>query len=425
MSISYKAKYYLRQFIKYTPLYQRTMRAISFEPRDEAARKELMNIISYAIKNCPYYRNYKTVDKNFDIRNYPIIHKSDLLEHSEEMISTKMSRRFMFSVATGGTTGPSVNVIESYKEQIIVTAHNDYIIKKYNIRGGVICSIREHDLKPGEKYRLFGNRLMLSPNSINDNSISFYVNIMKQVGVTFLHVYPTSILSLCKYIQHQKIDTSDMPIKAIIASSEIFSRETKLLIKEVFPAAVIIDSYGQTECVAKGIAIDFEPMRFYSTYGYVELIDTGIREHGNMIAEIVATSLFKKSQPLIRYATGDYVEIDPNGVAYSVIGRTSDFLIGKNGNLIPAIITNAPNTMDNVILIQYYQDKPGEFDYNIVVNDNFTNIDKQMIEKDIYDNFGDSLIGTVKIVDHIEQTKRGKHKKLIQKLDVQSYIDAL
>ena len=423
MNATYRMKHWLRQMVRITPLYRKTMKSISFDPREEEAVKELKKIVAYAIKSCPYYKDYKPVDENFDIKNYPIIHKSDLLAHGEEMISTAINRKMITMVSTGGTTGPSVNVASSYREEIITTAYNNYLFERFG--KGTICTIREHDLKPGEKYRSFGNRLMLSPNSINQESVSYYVDLMKQKGVRFLHVYPTSILSLCKYIQHSGIDTSDLPIKAIVASSEIFAIETKQLIKEVFPTATIVDYYGQTEHVAAGVALDFEPMRFFTSYGYVELIDSGVRERGDVVAEIVSTSLFKTSQPLIRYATGDFVVIDSEGNIRSLLGRTSDFLIGKEGNLIPAVITNRPETMANVLLIQYYQDTPGLFDYNITVNEHFTDADKKMIEEDIYDNFGDTLLGTVKVVDHIEQTARGKHKKLIQKLDVQSYIDAL
>lgn len=423
MNATYRMKYWLRQMVRITPLYRRTMNNITFDPREKEALKELKKIVAYAIKNCPYYKGYKPVDENFDIKDYPILHKSDLLEQGEEMISTAISRKMMTMVSTGGTTGPSVNVVSSYREEIITTAYNNYLFERFG--KGTICTIREHDLKPNEKYRSFGDRLMLSPNSINEKSVSYFVDLMKQKGVRFLHVYPTSILSLCKYIKHAGVDTTDLSIKAIIASSEIFAIETKWLIKEVFPAATIVDYYGQTEHVAAGVALDFEPMRFFTSYGYVELVDSGVREHGDVVAEIVSTSLFKTSQPLIRYATGDFVVIDSKGNIRSLLGRTSDFLIGKEGNLIPAVITNRPETMANVLLIQYYQDTPGLFDYNITVNEHFTDFDKKKIEEDIYDNFGDTLLGTVKVVDHIEQTVRGKHKKLIQKLDVQSYIDAL
>lgn len=424
MSLSYKNKYYLRQLVKLTPLYRKAYKSISFDQSDTRHQEKLKEIIQYAIDNCLYYKDYKPIGADFNIEDYPIIHKPDLLEHGDSMVSQKFRKRQLFSVATGGTTGPSVNVIKSYREEIVTTVYFDSIINQYG-KDGVLCSIREHDLKPDEKYRFFGNRLMLSPNSINEDSAAYYFSLMKQHKVSLLHVYPSSILAFCKYLQHQKIDTSDLPLKAIIASSEIFAPETKQLVKKVFPQATIIDFYGQTENVAAGVAMDFGPMRFFTSYGYVELVDIDVSERGNRIAEIVATSLIKKSQPLIRYATGDFVEIEPEGQIKTVIGRTSDFLIGKDGNLIPAIITNSPHSHDNVILKQYFQDTPGKFDYNIVVNDKFIEADKKMIEADIYENFGEALIGTVKIVDHIEQTKRGKHKKLIQKLDVQSYIDAM
>lgn len=180
--------------------------------------------------------------------------------------------------------------------------------------------------------------------------------------------------------------------------------------------------YGQTELVGMAIGIDFEPMQFIGSFSYVELIDVDVQQSGNRLAEIVCTG-FKKSMPLIRYATGDYVEIDSNGNIKSIAGRISEFLIGKNGEVIPCIIVNRADTMKNVILVQYYQDQPGKFIYNVIGNENFGEDDIKAISEDIKLNFGDILEGTIVQVDHIEKTKRGKHRKIIQKLDVDYYLN--
>ena len=68
------------------------MKNITFEPREAMAVEELKKIVANAIKNCPYYKDYKSEDENFDIKAFPIIHKSNLLEHGEEMISNEISR---------------------------------------------------------------------------------------------------------------------------------------------------------------------------------------------------------------------------------------------------------------------------------------------------------------------------------------------
>jgi len=213
-----------------------------------------------------------------------------------------------------------------------------------------------------------------------------------------------------------------LPIKGIYVSSETFSDEVKMLAKKIFPKARILNFYGQTELVGMAIGIDFEPMHFIGSFSYVELIDVDVQQNGNRLAEIVCTG-FKKSMPLIRYATGDYVEIDSNGNIKSIAGRTSEFLIGKNGEVIPCIIVNREDTMKNVILIQYYQDEPGKFIYNVVGNEEFGANDIKAINEDIKLNFGDTLEGKVVQVNSIEKTKRGKHRKIIQKLDVDYYLN--
>lgn len=423
MSISYKIKYYMRELVKYTPLYKSIYRNIKINERKECQLKKVKEIVSYAIKNVPFYRDYSSYLKDgFDIKKLPIIHKEDLVKSGESMVSNKFNKKHLVMVSTGGTTGPSVNIYQSFKESVMSSAYVDYCFSLLG-KDLVICTIREHDLTENEDFRFFGNRLMLAPNKINADTIEHYLSLMKKYRVNCLHVYPSSLQAFCKLIEKRYGDKlPDLPIKGIFVSSETFSDEVKMLAKRIFPDAKILNYYGQTELVGMAIGIDFEPMQFIGSFSYVELIDVDVQQSGNRLAEIVCTG-FKKSMPLIRYATGDYVEIDSNGNIKSIAGRTSEFLIGKNGEVIPCIITNREDTMKNVILVQYYQDQPGKFIYNVIGNENFGEDDIKAISEDIKLNFGDILEGTIVQVDHIEKTKRGKHRKIIQKLDVDYYLN--
>ena len=423
MNVSYKVKYYLREMVKYTPLYQSIYRNIKIKESKEQQSKKVREIIAYAIKNVPFYSNYSSYLKDdFNIKRLPIIHKEDIVKSGELMVSRKYNKGRLLMVSTGGTTGPSVNIYQSFKDSVMSSAYVDFCFSLLG-KDLVICSIREHDLRENEDYSFFGNRLMLAPNKINANTIEHYISLMKKYNINCLHVYPSSLHALCKLIEKKYGDkVLDLPIKGIYVSSEIFSDEVKTLAKKIFPKATILNFYGQTELVGMAIGIDFEPIQFIGSFSYVELIEVNVQQNGNRIAEIVCTG-FKKSMPLIRYATGDYVEIDTAGNIKSIIGRTSDFLIGKNGEVIPCIIVNREDTMKNVILVQYYQDEPGKFIYNIVGNENFGIDDIKAINEDINLNFGTILEGKIVQVDHIEKTKRGKHRKIIQKLDVNYYLN--
>ncbi len=423
MSISYKIKYYMRELVKYTTLYKSIYRNIKINESKEWQLEKVKEIVSYAIKNVPFYSNYSSYLKDgFDIKKLPIIHKEDLVKSGESMVSNKFNKKHLLMVSTGGTTGPSVNIYQSFKESVMSSAYVDYCFSLFG-KDLVICTIREHDLTENEDFRFFGNRLMLAPNKINADTIEHYLSLMKKYRVNCLHVYPSSLQAFCRLVEQKYGDNlPDLPIKGIYVSSETFSDEVKMLAKKIFPKARILNFYGQTELVGMAIGIDFEPMHFIGSFSYVELIDVDVQQNGNRLAEIVCTG-FKKSMPLIRYATGDYVEIDSNGNIKSIAGRTSEFLIGKNGEVIPCIIVNREDTMKNVILIQYYQDEPGKFIYNVVGNEEFGANDIKAINEDIKLNFGDTLEGKVVQVNSIEKTKRGKHRKIIQKLDVDYYLN--
>ena len=420
-----KQKFYLRKLISFTPLYKNIFNSITFKLSPDEQQQKLFEIVKYAIDNVPYYKCYSkflTEDyKSFDITKLPLLQKEDIATRAEDMISREYKISRLIKIGTGGTTGTSVNLYQNFKESVVATAYVNYL---YSLAGknAIICTIREHDLKDDEPYSFFGNILMLAPNKINIDTIEYYWDVIKKHNVTCIHAFPTSVLMLCKLLMKKGLNTINS-INCIIGSSEIFSDDKKTLAKECFSGVKIIDYYGQTEMVSSAIKEDFDEIKFIDSYGFTEFHKIDTTHDGNILAEIIATSFIRKSMPLIRYATGDYVEIDKNGRILHVIGRTSDFLIGRKGQVIPCIIENREKTMENVLLVQYYQDTPGKFIYNMIVNEKYSDKDEKAIYEDMKVNFGDELIGTIKIVDHIEKTSRGKHRKLIQKLDVNYYLN--
>lgn len=421
MNTTYKIKYWLRKLATLSPIYRNEYKSISFEFDESVNLKRFEKIVNYAIKNVPYYKDYgKYINGQFNPKHLPIIRKEDLVNNTYDFISNEFNRNRLFHTSTGGTTGVSTNIYSSQTDLTRITAYRDYVFNIAQLKKPIICSLGEHDLKQNQTHKFFGNKLMLSPSNINKDTIDYYLKLIQDYKVNILHCYPSSLLILCKLLENRN---HSLGIKEIVVSSEIFSNEVRDLAYKIFPNSIIINFYGQTEFLALGIGINSEPIRFFNNLSYIEFIDTGMINNGNKIAEIVATNLSKKSMPLIRFAMGDYVEIDSNNNVINIIGRTSEFLIDKNGHPLPCIVVNRPHTMDNVIIAQYYQDTVGEFLYKIVVNEKFKEFELKAIEDDIYLEFGDNIKGSVVIVDDVERSERGKHKKLIQKLDISLYIN--
>lgn len=417
---SYRLKYWLRKAVKWMPAYKKAYREAHVISSREQQEVLFWELLKYAIAHVPHYRDYqKFLNGNAKIEDLPLVTKEDIAEGPLSFVSDEFDPKKLLRVSTGGTTGTSTNIYTSWIDEVRIAAYTDAAFDLGKVAHPVICTIREHDLKPHETHRFWGNRLMLSPSNINKDSLEYYVNLMRKYRVNILHCYPSSLMVLCKLLQNAQVNLN---IESILVSSEIVSPEVKRIVREVFPLARFINFYAQTENVARGISLNEAPFLFMSSNYLVEFIDTGERREGNIIAEIVGTNLEKKSMPLIRFATGDYAILNQRGEVIDILGRTSEYLIDKLGNPIPCIVTNRPHTLDNVLLAQYYQEKPGEFEYRVMVNENFDDNDIRAIEEDIALNFGDGLLAKVIVVSQMEKTSRGKHRKLIQKLDLSLYL---
>lgn len=417
---SYRLKYWLRKAVKWMPAYRKTYREAHVVSSREQQEHLFWELLKYVIVHVPYYRDYqKFLGGNVQIEDLPIVKKEDVAKDALSFVSDEFNPEKLLRVSTGGTTGTSTNIYTSWLDGVRQTAYIDAAIDLGRVSNPIICTLREHDLKATEKYRFWGNRLMLSPSNMNKDSLEYYVDLMRRYRVNILHCYPSSLMVLCKLLQNTQVN---LDIEAILVSSEIVSSELKHIVREVFPRATFINVYAQTENVARGISLNAAPFEFLSCKYLVEFLDTGERRDGNIIAEIVGTNLEKKSMPLIRFATGDYAVLNQRGEVIDILGRTNEYLIDKFGNPIPCIVTNRPHTLDNVLLAQYYQEKIGEFEYRVMVNENFNSNDIRAIEEDIKLNFGDGLFARVVVVTQMEKTSRGKHRKLVQRLDLSLYL---
>lgn len=410
--------YLFKKLIKCFPQYAQNMKKLL----DEFHLKTLVDSINNSIINIPFYHNphypKSTID-NFNITTYPILRKSDIMGHEEEFVSKKCIIPLMHKVKTGGSTGQSLQLYYSISTLIKKDIVSDYafslIGKKLNI-----AILRGNKPKNGEISEVVNKKtLILSSYLISDDTLDTYLSLLNSHRIECIHAYPSSLSILARLIK-RRYHTANIPtLKGILTSSEIFSKEDKMLVKEVFPNVKVIDYYSHNELACCALSIDGGHYTFFPNYGYVEFIETGeTLDNGNKIAEIIATSIMNSDMPFIRYGTDDYVELDSNNNVVSIIGRTSDFIINSDGNLIPCIISTRPETLENVNKFQYLQDEIGVLHFRIVVNNKFSPNDITFIQEDLSNSFSGKIKSVIDIVDDIERTKRGKQPRLIQKLNI-------
>ena len=416
----------LRGIGQYSPQYKYARRWLQEEFKPE----NLEDAVRYAIAHTPFYRdrNYKRFldGGNFDLSRFPIMRKADILGHEAELLPDSCWKSLSRVVKSGGTTGKSMALHFPFSLNMWRIAYPDMLYEKY--AGSVwskFAAIRGFVPKNGKIFeRLSSNRIIFSSYLLNSSTVEEYVKELRQYGVECLLAYPSSMAVFARLVR-LRYDGDVLPtLRAIVVSSEICDQDEKLLIKSVFPNAKLVDFYGMAEQVVTAHAVDLEPFEFNRNFGYVEFLDIGEKtRNGNRICEIVGTSVLNATtMPLIRYATDDYAELDVDGNVVGIIGRTSDFVVAKDGDLSPCIVVFSKAPMAKVLQFQYYQDTPGKVEFHIIPKgDDFNEEDRLTLVRDMENSFAGAVDCDVKVVTELEKTRIGKLRRMVQRLDLSKY----
>ncbi|MCF2628205.1 hypothetical protein I6E36_08920 [Fusobacterium mortiferum] len=380
--------------------------------------KDLLELLKYSIDNVKFYQKQNIIEMK--INKFPLITKKEIFKNEKEFISKKYNIERLNRFSTGGTTGFSLNLYKNKVEISREVAYVDYlfykIVGKKNYIKGIL---RSHDTEEGI-YKVSGNKVFLSSYKITKENVEEYLKVINELKIECLHILPSAMKILCKYIKVKKLQPKLPFLKGILSSSEVLEFEQKKEILELFPGIKLLDLYGHTEHLNFAVSENLGIYKFYEKYGYTEFRIVEEKENFK-IAEIIATGFNNRAMPLIRYKTDDYVQLNSKNEVIKILGRKQDFLIDENNNIIPCIFDTREKTLNNIENFQFYQPKKGILIFKIVVLENYSKTDEEMLYEDLTNAFGKNLKISIKVVDKIEKTIRGKQKRLIQDFNIDEY----
>lgn len=376
--------------------------------------EKLNEILIYSNENIPYYRRiFKEINlilplkKLNEIEKIPYLTKNIIRENFEDLKSLKKVKGFITN--TGGSTGTPLKLFKSVSNTTKEQAFLDFYMQKIGLNSFKTrkAVMRGPIPSNGKIFEKNGNELILSSYLLNEETIKEYINILEKFNPKIFHVYPSSIYTLVKLIEKNKLKINIPNLKVIFSSSETFNIKQKELIEKIFKCK-IFDLYGNTENSVHAINLYPEKgYRFNEFYSYVEIKDS----------EIISTSFNDLGMPLIRYKTGDEIEyIDESN--FIIKGRTQDYIFGRNKEKYPVVGIifgqhfSAFKDMGN---FQIIQDELGKIDF-IIEGKNLSYDKEKEIISILEKVSNNNLSVKIKYIDKIERTKRGKYKFLIQNI---------
>lgn len=395
--------------------------------------KALLDVVNFAIKNVEYYRKryagveIKTIE---DFKSkIGFIDKDEVMAHWDEFIADNIDWTKNNVGTTGGTSGKSLK---------LVTPTNRYLreavfIEKNRSRTGWFYDrkalIRNHKLPVGRLFEVnpLTRDFIFDAFCLNETYVKDICKIMKRYKVHYLHAYPSAAYQFLKLCVKQNIDISF--IKACLLSSEGVTEEQYHFIFNTLNIPINV-SYGHSEKLIFGgnkpenLDILIEPK-----YGFFELIDREGQEVNIIgdIGEMVGTTYFNYSMPLIRYKTGDYAEYggilkDDDGlekvVLSKIYGRWDKSLIYKSdGTTTSLTALNLHGEVYNHIDgLQYIQENKGYLKLLVIKNQLYTENDEKYLMEHVAYAMGGLEYVSIEYVDKLIFQSNGKFLPLISKI---------
>ena len=322
-------------------------------------------------------------------------------------------------VSTGGTTGtPFTFYADTFarrqKERAyIFDIWSEVGYKPFDLR----VVYRGNTGKRVISYNWLENAYVISPAQFSLETVESVINVLRRLPPFFLHVYPSSLLSLLELLGEETMRS--LPIRGILAGSEAFPPIQMLAIERNLDIQ-ISHWYGHSEyaTLAK-YCKDCSGFHFYPTYGYTEFV-----KDGTELPHIVATSFNSIGTHFVRYDTGDVALLSerhcqqPYQRIDTVVGRVQDYFVGRDGvrYAFGPFLFGIHNQFWELIKVsQFIQRTPGILDVRISFKATTSLADRRWVK--------DFLVGRFSVVNltfsddqQIISSVNGKHRYYINEL---------
>ncbi len=306
-------------------------------------------------RRSPYYRErLRDVGRwpsVTDLRDLPMTTKEDLRANRDELACIPLQECDLYCETTG-TTGEAAASPRHALDRIWVVSNWAHAWQHMVPAGGGvvgICGPTElHGMVDSFTdvfHRLGRCVAKIYPFSTKVN-FEKALKVMKQLPVEILCVTPTVALMLAKAARGLGYDTQrDFRLKRIFLTGELCSDAMCRNVASFWPAEVTNNPFASQEALGFSTgAADGRLYTFPLSYVY-ELVDpaTGEPTADGRRGELVITMIEPGARPLIRFRTGDFVELAAPrpgaplpSASVTPLGRTRDILTFEGGRAVTA-----------------------------------------------------------------------------------------
>ena len=397
----------------------------------------LNRILAHAREQSRFYRErypHRIADLS-ELSALPSMSKETLRRHGEAMLTADHKRFNPVSCRTSGTTGEPVRF---YLDKTANVLEFCYYWRYWGWAGYRLGApfadlglhhFLDRDVDALSHFNPITRRLSLNAARLSRKNAPAYVRAIRRHDVRFIKGPPSGLAMLATLLR--RTGAEPLTISAVFTTGERLHSHQRVKIAQIFSCPVF-DSYGHMErtigvCQCPKGRYHINPEYGILEVEKVEKLCTGTR----VIGRVIGTSLHNFAMPLIRYETGDLIELDadeppcacgrPMPVVKRILGREQDLLVTPDERYIAnaAIVFNAVHGVDWFQIVQHARDR---IEVRIARNEGFTMRERARVKESLCRLMGPVAIDIVEVsspsppvdpgqkyrsvVSHVESLKR-------------------
>ncbi|MGC9384766.1 MAG: phenylacetate--CoA ligase family protein [Kosmotogaceae bacterium] len=396
---------------------------------------QLQKSVSYAYANVPYYNHLfddlrihpKDIKTRKDLENLPILTKQEIRDNFEDFTPKNLSDQKYFDNRTSGSTGVPLKYRFSKYDRLLggCLVYRGWSIAGYELGdkmiflAGIALGLNYKNKLIKKFHETTRNIKKLSSYAMDEKSLTKYWITINKIKPKFIRGLPTSIYLFAQWLEERNL--SIYSPNAVFTTAEKLFPHQRQKIGKIFDCQVY-DGYGLNDGgVSAFELLDHSGMRIDTERAVMEIVDKDGKQLTKGTGRIIATSLFNKAFPFIRYDTGDIgtVKIKPDGthILTELIGRQDQMLQTPEGKFIHGTFFDIlMRDLDNIKKFQVIQTDLKNLTIKIVPGENFDKTQLSMVT-DMIRDYSKEWQAHFEFVDEIKTTEAGKFRYVINLLE--------
>ncbi len=386
----------------------------------------LKDILVHAGKHVPYYRslfheigfNPSTFASLKQLQDIPTLDKQTVRTRKEEFIADNARQFGWNDVSTSGTTGTPLHLVLSDAADANFVAS---LIRCYHWAGYRFfkrtLSLQSYYLENKDiEYRRQYNVIRYDSCRLSKESAVEAVKIINRMKPSFFMGFPFDLLMLTRFAAEEGLKIH--PPDSVLCYGETLSPNKRQLLKKALGCR-IYDFYSHHECVAMVAQCDHGNYHIMDDFAFNEFLnDNGHPVPDGEPGELVGTTLYNYTMPLIRYRTGDRIKLldttKPCGCGRGlrtvsrVQGKHTDYLETPDGRVLSTVMSHSMDMARGVVMSQCIQDEVDHVRVLVITDDSYIEESETALIAGLRKRLGETIRIDVEKVDQLVKSKGGK-----------------